>query len=139
VGDGPDRDRLMALGDGTGILWRSHVRDRDHLADLVAAADLYLAPGPVETFGLSALEAMASGVPVLSVDSGGVPELVGASGCGALYHAGDAADFTARAIELVCSDLEPPGRAGRAYVEEHHPWNTVLPPLFDVYRQLLRP
>ncbi len=139
LGDGPDRGRLAALGATPGILWHPHVREREHLADLVAAADLYLAPGPVETFGLSALEAMASGIPVLSVDSGGVPELVDAAKSGALYRIGDTADFTAKTVALVTSDLEPLGLAGRAYVETHHDWNSVLPALFDSYRHVVRP
>ena len=137
LGDGPDRARLSALGPATGILWQPHVRERDHIAALVAAADLYLAPGPVETFGLSALEAMASGIPVLSVDSGGVPELVAASKAGALYRVGDTLDFTSSLTALLAEDLDMLGRRGRAFVENRHDWDVVLPPLFESYRQVV--
>ncbi|HET7041845.1 MAG TPA: glycosyltransferase, partial [Gemmatimonadales bacterium] len=85
VGDGPRRRELQRHPYGSRVTWLPYEKDREVLADLLAAVDLYLAPGPYETFGLSALEAMASGTPVLSVDRGGVAEQVAASGAGATY------------------------------------------------------
>ena len=53
-----------------------HVGDRDYLSRLLATADVYLAPGPIETFGLAALESLASGVPVVCRDSGAIQEII---------------------------------------------------------------
>ena len=112
-------------------------RDRDQLADLYAAVDLAVAPGPAETFGLASVEALASGNPVLSVDQGGVAETVTRSG------AGDA---------IRVRRCRPPGRGGgaaprlgppslgslaRRYAESHHSWSAVFDRLFSVYRSVL--
>ena len=81
VGDGPLRARLERER-SPGRVLLGYTRDRAAIADLMAAADLYVSPSPHETFGLAALEAMASGTPVLSVPVGGVAEQVERSGGG---------------------------------------------------------
>ena len=137
VGDGPSAAWFRALPGADRLTWLPFERDRDRLADLLAAADLYVAPGPAETFGLAALEALASGTPVLSVDSGGVPELVRRSGAGALYPIGDAGSLADSAIALLGRDLAALGGRGRAYTEQEHQWSGVFDRIFDAYRGLL--
>ncbi len=61
----------------------------DAVAPLLAAADLYVFPSESESFGLSALEALASGVPVVAARVGGVPEVVQDGVTGALHALGD--------------------------------------------------
>jgi Glycosyltransferase len=94
-------------------VWLPFVSDRDLTADLLAAADLYVAPGPAETFGLSALEAMAAGIPVLSVDRGGVADRIRVSGAGALYPTGDSHALAEAAIRLLQGDLRSLGLTAR--------------------------
>jgi alpha-1,6-mannosyltransferase len=53
-----------------------HLADRASIASLLGAADVVLAPGPVETFGLAALEALACGTPVVAASTSAVAELV---------------------------------------------------------------
>jgi alpha-1,6-mannosyltransferase len=136
VGAGPREARLRAQATGA-VHWIPYVRDRDQLADLVAACDLYVAPGPAETFGLSALEAMASGLPVLSVDSGGVADRVRASQTGRVYPPFDARECAAAAIGLIEGDLAAMGRVARRFAEEHHSWTTAFDGIMAVYRQIL--
>lgn len=137
VGAGPREPRLRARGAGAAVYWIPYLRDRDALADLVAAADLYIAPGPAETFGLSALEAMASGLPVLSVDSGGVADRVRASGVGALYAPGDRDACAEAALTLLGADLVGLGRTARSFAEQHHSWAAAFDGITAVYRQIL--
>lgn len=137
VGDGPSAAWFRSLPGAERVTWLPFERDRDRLADLLAAADLYVAPGPAETFGLAALEALASGTPVLSVDSGGVPELVRRSGAGGLYPVGDEAALAEAAIALLARDRADLGRRGRAYAEREHAWATVFDRIFTVYRQVI--
>lgn len=138
VGDGPMRPRLEALAVG-----RRRVRfvpfqsSRDALADLVAAADLFIAPSSQETFGLSSLEALASGVPVLSADRGGVTEQVTRSGAGALFTAGDPGALAEGVRALLREDLPALGARGRAYAEREHAWDHVFDRIFAVYRDVL--
>lgn len=138
VGDGPSRGWLQRQPGGERVCWVPYVRDRDVVADLLAACDLYVAPGSAETFGLAALEALASGTPVLSCDRGGVAETVGRSGAGAVYPAGDPHGCAEAAVRLFEGDLPALGRIGRAYAEAEHAWDRVLDRLFAVYRGVLR-
>ncbi|MDQ3222649.1 MAG: glycosyltransferase, partial [Gemmatimonadota bacterium] len=98
---------------------------------------LYVAPGPAETFGLAALEALASGNPVLSVDQGGVAETVTRSGAGMLYASGDSTDLAETAERLLGTDLASLGVRARRYAEAHHSWSSVFDRLFSVYRDVL--
>jgi alpha-1,6-mannosyltransferase len=137
VGLGPAARWLQRTPGGRRATWLPYLRDRDLLADLYASMDLVVAPGSAETFGLSALEALASGVPLLSVDRGGVAETVSRSGAGRLYTSGDVGHLTEVAVDLLGSDLAALGRIGRRYAEEHHGWDTVFDRLFDTYRRVL--
>lgn len=137
VGDGPARRSLATASGGDRVIWLPFERDRDALADLYAAVDLYVAPGPAETFGLASLEAMASGLPVLSVDQGGVAETVTRSGAGALYHSGNSDHMSDVAEGLLQADLARLGHLGRRYVETRHSWVTAFDRLFSVYRAVL--
>jgi alpha-1,6-mannosyltransferase len=137
VGDGPVRDRLRGRASGRRMVWLPYETDRTRLADLMAAADLYVAPGPAETFGLAALEALASGTPVLSVDQGGVAELVSRSGAGRLYPRDDSAALAETAIALLQGDLAALGVRGRAHAVAYHSWPAVFERIFEVYRRLL--
>jgi alpha-1,6-mannosyltransferase len=82
IGTGPRRAAMRAAAARAGLPVRftDHVADRDHLAALLATADVVLAPGPVETFGLAALEALASGTPVVVSAESALPEVVGDAG-----------------------------------------------------------
>ncbi|MEU2674248.1 glycosyltransferase [Streptomyces sp. NPDC007164] len=85
AGDGPLRAGLeaRARAQRLPVEFLGHVRDRETLADLQAAADICLAPGPAETFGLSALEALACGTPVVVSASFALPEVIGGAGAAA--------------------------------------------------------
>ena len=135
VGAGPQEMKLRSLLDGSARIV-PFIHDRELLADLYAAADLYLAPGPAETFGLSAHEAMASGTPVLSVDVGAVAEQVRRSGAGVLYRLGDAASLAAAAGALLES-AEGLRLAARPFIEAHHRWDIAFERIFEAYRDVL--
>ena len=96
-----------------------------------------MSPCSIETFGLSALEALASGTPLLSADRGGVAETVGRSGAGATFASGDAGALADQAMALLLGDLAALGAKGRRYAEADHGWDAVLDRIFDVYRSVL--
>jgi alpha-1,6-mannosyltransferase len=138
VGDGPSRQRLQRQPGSDRFVWLPFQSDRERLADLIAAADLYVAPCSLETFGLSALEALASGIPVLTADRGGVAETVSRSGAGAHFQSGDAGALVEAAAGLMTADLGQLGLKGRSYVQAHHGWDLVFDRLFGVYRDVLQ-
>ena len=137
IGAGPLAASLADGARGARIRIVPFVHDRDALADLYAAADFYLAPGPAETFGLSAHEALASGTPVLSVAAGAVAEQVERSGAGALYPLGNAAGLAHAADQLLESDLTALGGRGRSFIIAHHLWPDVFRRIFALYDEVL--
>ncbi|MFF9769622.1 glycosyltransferase [Streptomyces sp. NPDC014636] len=116
AGDGPLRDRLeqRARDRGLPVTFLGHVSDRAALGALQASADVCLAPGPAETFGLAALEAMACGTPVVASASSALPEVIGSAGTTAAGTGGAFAD----AVEQLLDRGEPERRqAARARAE----------------------
>lgn len=90
VGDGPDRVHAEAEARERGVEKRVFFLGKiETVAPLLSAADLFLLPSQSESFGLSALEALASGVPVVGTNSGGLPEVVRDGVSGALCPVGD--------------------------------------------------
>lgn len=102
VGDGPERpaaeDEARALGVSDSVFFLGKI---EAVAPLLADADIFLLPTASESFGLSALEAMASGVPVVGSDAGGLPEVVTNGVTGLLYPVGDVDAMAAGALSLL--------------------------------------
>ncbi len=82
IGDGPERAALERRASGLPVRFLGHVADRAALAVVLRHASVAICPCPHETFGLAALEAMASGVPVVVPAAGALPELVRGGGDG---------------------------------------------------------
>ena len=102
VGDGPDRheaeEEAARLGVDRDVFFLGKI---DAVAPLLASADLFLLPTQSESFGLSALEALASGVPVIGSRAGGLPEVVRDGETGALCAVGDVDGMAAAASRLL--------------------------------------
>lgn len=105
VGDGPERveaeDEARDLGVHADVHFLGKI---DSVAPLLAGADLFLLPSQTESFGLSALEALACGVPVIASDVGGLPEVVRHGETGFLRPVGDVDAMAADAIALLSDD-----------------------------------
>jgi N-acetyl-alpha-D-glucosaminyl L-malate synthase BshA len=102
VGEGPERSSAQALARRLGLQDRVRFLGRhDRVEELTAIADVFLLPSELESFGLSALEAMACGVPVVGSDAGGLPEVVKHTENGFLLPVGDIDGMAARTIELL--------------------------------------
>jgi alpha-1,6-mannosyltransferase len=101
AGDGPLRARLeqRARERGLPVTFLGHVADRQLLGVLQASADVCLAPGPAETFGLAALEAMACGTPVVASASSALPEVIGPAGATAADNGEAFADAVGTLLE----------------------------------------
>jgi N-acetyl-alpha-D-glucosaminyl L-malate synthase BshA len=107
IGDGPDRSSCELLARDLGIF--DHVKflgKQNELICLLSASDLFLIPSQSESFGLSALEAMACEVPVISSSVGGLPELVLHGQTGYIAEIGDIDRMAKYAIELLTNDAK---------------------------------
>jgi alpha-1,6-mannosyltransferase len=80
AGDGSRRAALAYRSARLPVRFAGHIADRSAVAALLASADVLVAPGPVETFGLAALEALACGTPVVVNAASALPEVVGDAG-----------------------------------------------------------
>lgn len=138
VGHGPQERKLRALAEGQRVRFMSFQSDRDRVADLLAASDLFISASPNETFGLAVCEALASGTPVLSAAAGATAELVLAARAGSCFPVDDPVLLAEAAVALLDEDRARLGARGRAYVEANHTWTTVLDRLFAVYERLRR-
>ncbi|WP_326602453.1 glycosyltransferase [Streptomyces sp. NBC_01799] len=121
AGDGPLRAGLesRARAERLPVEFLGHVRDRERVADLQAAADLCLAPGPAETFGLSALEALACGTPVVASASSALPEVIGEAG----VAAADTGEAFAAAVRELLARPEAERRAAARQRAELFGWD----------------
>jgi len=102
VGDGPEReiaDQLCKdLGIKSKVLFLGNTSDIDRI---LCFTDLFLLPSASESFGLSALEAMAAGVPVVSSNTGGLPEVNEEGISGYLCPIGDVKAMAEKAIYIL--------------------------------------
>lgn len=140
VGDGPDRSMAEAF-------CRDHrLRDRvfflgnvPNLEEIVGASDLFLLPSEAESFGMAALEAMASEVPVIATASGGLPEVVTDGENGYLLPVGDVDGMSARAIEILSNrELQDRlGRNGRDVAETKFNVHEVVPRYRAFYERVM--
>ncbi len=139
VGDGPDRgaaeDEARLLGVYNDVRFLGRI---DDVAPLFAAADVYLFPSESESFGLSALEALASGVPVVASRVGGLPDVVKDGITGALRPLGDIEGMAAAALDF----LEPKrwavaSAAAAADVRERFSTNQIVSQYEALYLEAL--
>jgi N-acetyl-alpha-D-glucosaminyl L-malate synthase BshA len=140
VGDGPDRhmaeEKARSLGIGDRVVF---LGKQESVAELLACADLFLLLSESESFGLSALEAMASEVPVVGTRCGGLEELIEDGNTGRLLPVG-AVDALADAAIEILSDPERQaamGRAGRAEAQEVYSVERIVSLYEAFYEEVL--
>jgi L-malate glycosyltransferase len=105
VGDGPERSGAESLARELGIYDETRfVGRQEQIEEILAISDLFILPSDYESFGLAALEAMAAGVPVISSNAGGLPEINIEGETGYMADVGDIETMSARAIELLSDE-----------------------------------
>jgi L-malate glycosyltransferase len=140
IGDGPERHRATQLAHELGVSGRvSFLGSFPRVEDLLAVSDLFLLPSSKESFGLAALEAMASGVPVVASRIGGIPEVVVHGKTGYLCEVGDVKGMAEAAIALL-SDPERHRRfaeAAREHAVAEFCEGKIVPLYADAYERAL--
>ncbi|HEU4401134.1 MAG TPA: glycosyltransferase [Candidatus Polarisedimenticolia bacterium] len=140
VGDGPARALLERRAAQEGVSHRAtFTGERRDIAAVMRALDLLVLPSIWEGFGLSLLEAMAAGLPVVASRVGGVPEVVVDGETGVLVPPGDPQALASACAALLRDRprLERLGRAGRERVERLFRIERLVRETADLYRGLL--
>ena len=102
IGEGPEREGAEALCQKLGIDNKViFLGNSSEIDKILCFSDLFLLPSETESFGLAALEAMASGVPVISSNTGGIPEVNVDGVSGFLSNVGDVDDMAKNAIKIL--------------------------------------
>lgn len=142
AGSGPELDRLRALAGELGL--EDCVNfcgrlDNAEIPALYASADCLLNPSTVDNMPISILESFASGVPVVSTDAGGIPDLVDNGVSGLLVPVGDA-DAMANGVLRVLGDqsLSAALRAAALEAATAYAWPTVREQWLQVYRSVAK-
>jgi alpha-1,6-mannosyltransferase len=120
---------------GARVSVRSSYLEHDQVSLLMASVDAFVHAGDRETFGLVVLEAMASGIPVVGVDAGGVAELV-QPGTGVLARSARARDLAEAVQTLFAVGAPGLGARARRAVEARWGWDQSLHGLLSIYSAL---
>lgn len=141
IGEGPELPRVRAAAADLGVESKvSYLGHREQVADILAACDLFCLASEQESFGLAALEAMASGVPVLALRVGGLPEVVPDGEGGFLFSDGDFEGMARTGAELLSNkDLwSRVSRAGVARARSVFGADLIVPAYEEYYARVLR-
>jgi N-acetyl-alpha-D-glucosaminyl L-malate synthase BshA len=133
IGDGPERDRAenlcreLRISDDVRFLGKLEA-----VEEVLSVADLFLMPSEKESFGLAALEAMACEVPVISTNTGGLPELNVQGGTGFLSSVGDIEDMTRKALFVLDPSNLPRFKENALHRAKEFDISRILP-LYESY------
>jgi N-acetyl-alpha-D-glucosaminyl L-malate synthase BshA len=138
-GDGPERADAETLAARLGVADQVKFVGKQPQAvirDYLSIADLFLLPSQSESFGLSALEAMACEVPVIATRVGGVPEVVEDQVCGFLFEIGAVEEMAEAALELLNDDNKRAafGKSGREIGMVRFSTDRIIPQYEELYR-----
>lgn len=140
AGSGPELHSLQALVSELGL--REHIRftgriDNAQMTSLYADADCMLNPSTVDNMPISILEAFASGVPVVSTDAGGIPDLIENDVSGLLVAVGDDRAMGERVLELLrLRDKARSLRQAGLREAQRYAWPQVSRLWLDAYRRV---
>jgi glycosyltransferase involved in cell wall biosynthesis len=136
VGVGPEHDVIVRAAAEVGRsqdVWLAGSVSDARLLDMLASSDVFVmpniaVPGDIEGFGIVAIEAAASGLPVVAARLEGIPDAISDGDNGYLLPSADAAAF-ASTLQRLCghvAERHERGERGRAYTREHNSWPRII-------------
>lgn len=139
VGDGPEKTNMeklcRELDMCNDIKFLGKIVNPEHILSI---SDLFILPSETESFGLAALEAMASKVPVISTNSGGLPEVNRQGFSGFMSNVGDVDEMAKNAINILKDDAVLTKFKNNAYEQaKKFDLNRILPMYEKLYEEVL--
>lgn len=139
IGDGPERNvaetmaRELGINDAVRFLGK-----QEAVEEVLSVADLFLMPSEKESFGLAALEAMACEVPVISTNTGGLPELNVQGVTGFMSNIGDVEDMTRKSLFILDKNNLPRFKANALARAKEFDITRILPHYEQYYESVLK-
>ena len=138
IGDGPERSKAETLCRELGISDAVRFLGKlEAVEEVLSVADLFLMPSEKESFGLAALEAMACEVPVISTNTGGIPELNVQGVTGFLSNVGDVEDMTRHALFVLDKNNLPRFKENALKRAKEFDISRILPLYESYYNKIL--
>lgn len=140
VGDGPEKAAAEALCEELGISDKViFFGNSSEIDKILCFTDLFLLPSETESFGLAALEAMACGAPVISTNSGGLPEVNRDGYSGYLGNVGDVEYMAEKAISILSDDkVLYEFKSNALKVAQEFDIKNIMPLYENLYRKALK-
>jgi len=138
IGDGPERNKAEKQAHDLGIA--ADIRflgKQEAIEEVLSVADLFLMPSEKESFGLAALEAMACEVPVISSNTGGLPELNVQGVTGFLSNVGDIEDMTRKSLFVLDKNNLPRFKENALKRAKEFDITKILPLYENYYEKVL--
>lgn len=138
IGDGPERSvaenecRELGIADAVRFLGKLEA-----VEEVLSVADLFLMPSEKESFGLAALEAMACEVPVISTNTGGLPELNVQGVTGFMSNVGDVEDMTRKALFILDKNNLPRFKENAVKRAQEFDISRVMPLYENYYKEVI--
>jgi N-acetyl-alpha-D-glucosaminyl L-malate synthase BshA len=140
IGDGPERSETEKLTYELGLQqYVKFLGKQVAIVELLSCADVFLLPSQSESFGLSALEAMACGVPVVASSIGGIPEVVKHNETGYIAEFGDTTRMARYVIDLITNKKKWQIFSENAvkFAAEQYEAEKIIPMYEELYRRLI--
>jgi len=140
IGDGPERTNIELLCRESGVCDKiTFLGKQEQIEEILSVCDLFLLTSETESFGLAALEAMACEVPVISTNSGGIPEVNIPGVTGYLSNVGDVEDMATNALKILQDEkVLKTFKANSLKQAKTFDIDLILPQYEAVYENLVR-
>jgi len=136
VGNGPMYSKLRKISADLPVTFLGYIANRENLAEILASADVSIAPGPIETFCLAALESIASGTPVVASNTSAVGEFLllnSREQVGAVAN-GNPVDFANAVQQMLQIRNADTTLSMRAHQQaENYPWSSTVAMLLNLH------
>ena len=140
VGNGPEKEKAKALIEQKGLDKVVHsLGMQNDVSMLISCADLYLLLSEHESFGLTSLEAMSCGVPVVGTSGSGMNEFLGDEKAGLLFDVGDIPSMVEGCIQILTNPEKASqmGKSGRERAIKYYSQEHVVGLYEDLYRRVI--